>query len=161
MGKSLGTWPGRNSPLPFDDAPGVMRTVVAVVLGALALAGCTGGNTSSTTSSATAASTSSSSAAPAAVTAQQVVDAFGAAGLSVPKPRDNSKNCSTLGCEQQITTDAITVLSFKDETAAVKYAETGKDNAHRNGLVVLSYAAARTPEADRPKYQAELAKLLG
>ncbi|ANZ36883.1 hypothetical protein BBK82_13160 [Lentzea guizhouensis] len=52
------------------------------------------------------------------------------------------------------------MLSFKDEAAAVKYADAGKDNAHRNGLVVLSYTAARTPEAERPKYQAELAKLL-
>jgi hypothetical protein len=90
-----------------------------------------------------------------------VVDAFAAAGLPVPKPRDNTKqNCASLGCDQLVTTDAITVVVFTNDAAAAKYANAAAGNAHRNGLVVLSYAAARTPAADRPRYEAELAKLL-
>jgi hypothetical protein len=90
-----------------------------------------------------------------------VVDAFQAAGLSVPHARDNSANCAQLGCVQQVTTDAITVLTFKDAAGAAKVASGYGADAHQQGTVVLEYAAAKTPAADRPKFEAALAKLVG
>jgi hypothetical protein len=97
------------------------------------------------------------------VTAQQVIDEFAAKGLSVPKPRDNSQqNCTTYKCSQLVTTDAITVVTFADEAAATKYADAmnGAGGAFRHKLVVLSYAAAKTPQADRPRYEAALTALV-
>lgn len=102
---------------------------------------------------------SAAPAAAAAVSAQQVVDAFAAAGLPAPSPRDNSKNCPTLGCREMVTTDAVTVLTFDDTAAAAKYTANGE--THQRGMVVLSYTAARTPAEDRPRYEQELAKLVG
>lgn len=138
------------------------RFVPAVAALVLLLTGCSGvtSKVDSLLSSTTAAPPTSS--APAAVTAQQVVDAFAAKGLAVPKPRDNSKNCSTQGCSQLVTTDAITVATFPDEAAATKYADAmaSAGGAFRHKLVVLSYAAANTPAADRPKYEAALTALV-
>lgn len=90
------------------------------------------------------------------------MDAFQLAGLSVPHARDNSANCTAqkLGCTQLVTTDAISVYTFPDAASAAHYAAAGGAEVHQQGTVVLSYAAARTPVADRPKYEAELAKLV-
>jgi hypothetical protein len=96
-------------------------------------------------------------------TAQEVVDAFIEAGLRAPKPRDNSRNCTGdggLGCLQLITTDAISVYSWPTEASAQNYLAAAGDDLHGKGLIVLSYAAARTPKADRPKYEAVLNKLI-
>lgn len=105
---------------------------------------------------------SSSALAPTAgPTAEKVVDAFQLAGLKVPHARDNSANCAALGCTQQVTTDAITVLVFPDAASATKVAAGYGADAHQQGTVVLEYAAAKTPADDRPKYEAALAKLVG
>jgi uncharacterized protein YceK len=129
----------------------------------LLLSGCSGVTSKVDTllSSTTAAPPTSASTA-SAVTAQQVVDEFAAKGLPVPNARNNSKNCTTQGCSQLVTTDAITVATFPDEAAATKYADamTGAGGAFRHKLVVLSYAAANTPAADRPKYEAALTALV-
>lgn len=127
----------------------------------LLLTGCSGvaSKVDTLLSSSAPAPTSTASSTP-TVTAQQVVDAFAAQGLAVPHPRDNSKNCSTQGCAQLVTTDAITVVTFTDETAASKYVAAAARDAFRHKLVVLSYTAARTPAADRPKYEAVLTKLV-
>ncbi len=142
-----------------------MRAVgLLSVVGALIItAGC------SDTDDEAPAARSSSSSAPAAQgalpqagapTAQQVVDAFASAGLPVPNPRDNSKNCATLGCVALVTTDAISVYTWPDEQSAQHMVDVALGGgAYRRGLVVLSYTAARTPEADRPRYEAELGKL--
>lgn len=134
-----------------------MPAVAALVL---LLSGCSGvaDKVNTLMSSTTAAPTTTSSVS--AVTAQQVVDEFAAKGLPVPNPRDNSKNCSTQGCSQLITTDAISVVTFADDAAATKYVETAARDAFRHKLVVLSYTAARTPAADRPKYEAVLTSLV-
>lgn len=138
------------------------RFVPAVAALVLLLTGCSGVTDKiDTLMSSTTAPPTTTGSTP-AVTAQQVVDAFAAKGLAVPSPRDNSKNCSTQGCSQLVTTDAITVASFADEAAATKYAAamTGAGGAFQRKLIVLSYAAANTPAADRPKYEAELTALV-
>jgi len=94
-------------------------------------------------------------------TAQAVVDDFAAAGLAVPDVRDNTpQNCGSLGCTQLITTEALTVVQFDDSAAAQRYADAFADNAHLDGPIVLQYAAARTPEDQRPGYEARLREFL-
>lgn len=143
----------------------VKRLLITNLLAPLLLAGCSGRSTE-VSPAAPANSSTPGPEAPAtpqtpSLTARQVIDAFAAAGLPVPEPRDNSKNCASLGCTEMVTTDAVTVLTFTDDATATKYASTFAEDAHRQAGVVLSYAAARTPEADRPLYEAELAKLAG
>lgn len=126
----------------------LVLSVLATATAAVALFGCSSSNQSTTSSG---------------PTAQQVVDAFASAGLPVPNPRDNSKNCTGadgLGCTQLITTDAISVYTWPDEASAQHLADAYGDGAHREGLVVLSYAGAPTPEQDRPHYEAVLTDLL-
>jgi len=77
--------------------------------------------------------------------AQSVVDDFAAAGLAVPKARDNSRNCDDLGCEQLVTTDAMRIYTFSD-AAAQKMATNLGDGGHLEQGVLPSYLAARTPE---------------
>jgi len=93
------------------------------------------------------------------VTVDEVIEAFGAAGLPVPNPRDNSHNCSTLGCRGMVTTDSVTVVVFDDEQAAEQYATVVREDKHRQGLVVLSYAATRTAQEARPLYERVLESL--
>jgi hypothetical protein len=137
---------------------------VVLVAGAL-LAGCGGGSPSAAGPPSTTQVVQSLSAslapAQAGPTAETVVDHFQLAGLPAAHPRDNSANCPQFGCTQMITTDAVTVVTFADQGAATKYAQTWGADAHQQGLIVLSYLAARTPAADRPKYEAALAKLAG
>jgi hypothetical protein len=96
-----------------------------------------------------------------APSARDVVDAFAAAGLPVPGPRDNSGGCTTgVGCAELVTTDAISVYVFPDEESAAAFADAAAPDAHRAGVVVLGYAAARTPPADRPAYENTLTGLL-
>ena len=77
--------------------------------------------------------------------AQAVVDDFSSAGLPVPHARDNSKNCAELGCEQLITTDAVSVYSFTDMDAAAHMAQVAGDGAHHQDGIVLMYVDARKP----------------
>lgn len=95
--------------------------------------------------------------------AKQVVDAFRAAGLKVPNPRDLSVDCGPdglgLGCSEIIGTDAVTVYVFPDETSASDIAEVWSGQSYRRGAVVLNYLAARTPAADRLRYEKVLAGL--
>ncbi|MGC5290223.1 hypothetical protein [Micromonospora sp. DT231] len=89
--------------------------------------------------------------------AKQVVDAFRAAGLKVPRPLDRSVDCGPdglgLGCSELIATDAVTVYVFPDETSAGDIAETWGGQSYRRGAVVLNYLEAKTPAADRPRYE--------
>ncbi|MER7012126.1 hypothetical protein ABT324_11945 [Saccharopolyspora sp. NPDC000359] len=93
--------------------------------------------------------------------AQRVVDQFVRDGLELPNPRDNTaRNCPQLGCEQLITTDVVSVLSFADESAAARFAERFGPDAFHRGPVVLQYAAARTPQEQRARFEASLAVLV-
>jgi hypothetical protein len=95
--------------------------------------------------------------------ARQVVDAFKAAGLKVPNPRDRSVDCGPdglgLGCSELIATDALTVYVFPDESSARDVAETWGGQSFRRGAVVLNYLEARTPAADRARYEKVLTGL--
>ncbi|MEU5945686.1 hypothetical protein ABZ793_08990 [Micromonospora sp. NPDC047465] len=95
--------------------------------------------------------------------ARQVVDAFKAAGLKVPNPRDRSIDCGPdglgLGCSELIATDAVTVYVFPDESSASDLAETWGGQSFRRGTVVLNYLEARTPAADRARYEKVLTGL--
>ncbi|MEU4555493.1 hypothetical protein [Micromonospora violae] len=95
--------------------------------------------------------------------AKQVVDAFRAAGLKVPHPKDRSVDCGPdglgLGCSELIATDAVTVYVFPDETSAGDIAETWGGQSYRRGAVVLNYLEAKTPAADRPRYEKVLDRL--
>ncbi|MER7332389.1 MULTISPECIES: hypothetical protein [unclassified Micromonospora] len=95
--------------------------------------------------------------------ARQVVDAFKAAGLKVPNPRDRSVDCGPdglgLGCSELIATDAVTVYVFPDESSASDIAETWSGQSFRRGAVVLNYLEARTPAADRARYEKVLTGL--
>ncbi|MEU7849856.1 hypothetical protein AB0B74_27690 [Micromonospora parva] len=89
--------------------------------------------------------------------ATQVVNAFKAAGLKVPHPKDRSVDCGPdglgLGCSELIATDAVTVYVFPDEISASDIAETWGGQSYRRGAVVLNYLEAKTPAADRPRYE--------
>ncbi|MCF0097063.1 hypothetical protein B0E54_05932 [Micromonospora sp. MH99] len=89
--------------------------------------------------------------------ARQVVDAFKAAGLRVTHPKDRSVDCGPdglgLGCSEIVATDGVTVYVFPDETSAGDIAETWGGQSYRRGAVVLNYLEAKTPAADRPRYE--------
>ncbi|MFC5927152.1 hypothetical protein [Micromonospora vulcania] len=95
--------------------------------------------------------------------AKQVVDAFKAAGLKVSHPKDRSVDCGPdglgLGCSELIATDAVTVYVFPDEISASDIAETWRGQSYRRGAVVLNYLEAKTPAADRARYEKVLANL--
>ena len=95
--------------------------------------------------------------------AQQVVDAFRAAGLKVPRPKDRSVDCGPdglgLGCSEIVATDAVTIYVFPDEVSASDIAETWSGQSYQRGAVVLNYLEAKTPAADRPRYEKALNNL--
>ncbi|MEU4337456.1 hypothetical protein AB0F59_22875 [Micromonospora lupini] len=100
---------------------------------------------------------------PGAPGARQVVDAFRAAGLRVTHPKDRSVDCGPdglgLGCSEIVATDGVTVYVFPDETSASDIAETWGGQSYRRGAVVLNYLEAKTPAADRPRYEKALNSL--
>ncbi|MFF4879025.1 hypothetical protein [Micromonospora sp. NPDC000668] len=95
--------------------------------------------------------------------AKQVVDAFVAAGLKATHPKDRSVDCGPdglgLGCSELIATDAVTVYVFPDEISASDIAATWSGQSYQRGAVVLNYLEAKTPAADRPRYEKVLANL--
>ncbi|MGS2614597.1 hypothetical protein ACVCAH_08720 [Micromonospora sp. LZ34] len=95
--------------------------------------------------------------------ARQVVAAFQAAGLKAANPRDRSVDCGPdglgLGCSEIVGTDGVTVYVFPDETSAGDIAETWGGQSFRRGAVVLNYLEAKTPAADRARYERVLTTL--
>ena len=82
-------------------------------------------------------------------------DAFQQAKLPVRKARDNSANYESqqLGCIQLTTTDDVSVYSFATVDEAKAFVAASGTEVYSSGNVVLSYGAARTPAALRPRYQ--------
>ncbi|MGI5159215.1 hypothetical protein [Microbispora sp. CA-102843] len=95
--------------------------------------------------------------------AQDVVQRFSDAGLSVPSPRDNSHNCDELqlGCIEFVTTESVTVMRFADETAAKEGASAYGKDTYQQGVYVLSFGAQRTPEDQRRRFTSELNRMVG
>lgn len=95
--------------------------------------------------------------------ARKVVDAFKAAGLKVPDPRDRSKDCGPngtgVGCAQLLVTDAVSVYVFPDEATATNQTDMWGVKAYRAGAVVLNYLGTRTSAAEQKRYNDVLAKL--
>ncbi|QDY07128.1 hypothetical protein FJK98_08015 [Micromonospora sp. HM134] len=95
--------------------------------------------------------------------ARKVVDAFKAAGLTVPDPRDRSKDCGPngtgVGCAQLLVTDAVAVYVFPDEASATNQTDVWGAKAYRAGAVVLNYLGTRTSAAEQKRYNDVLAKL--
>lgn len=92
-----------------------------------------------------------------APTGREVVAAFRAAGLKAANARDRSIDCGPdglgLGCSEIVTTDQVTVYVFPDESSADDLAERWSGAAYRSGTVVLNYLEAKTPPAERPRYE--------
>lgn len=146
-----------------------MRVLLGVAAAALLLAGCGGSNDAGDTPPPTtpAATVQTPTAAESSIDGHEVLttaivlDGFKAAKLPVRNPRDNSANCEglELGCIQLMTTDDISITTFADKAAQQKLVDTYGADAFSSGNVVLTYAAARTPAANRPKYERVLAAL--
>ncbi|TWJ23395.1 hypothetical protein [Micromonospora endolithica] len=100
---------------------------------------------------------------PGSPSAKQVVAAFKSAGLKVSNVRDRSVDCGPdglgLGCSELIATDGVTVYVFPDEVSAGEIAETWSGGSFRRGPVVLNYLEARTPAAERARYEKALTGL--
>ena len=104
------------------------------------------------------------SAVPDALTAEQVVDAFTAAGLPATDPRDNSGNCKQVGCVQLITTDDVSAYQFPDPESASKWATGLGESSYMKGLIVLRFnlgGSDPTDPAAIPQYQSVLDGLAG
>lgn len=124
-----------------------MRRSLALVLvsGAVAAAACT-----SSPAARPAPSAAPASLAP--VYGGDVLHAFADAGLPTGNARETTAGCTDY-CAQRVTSDAVTVTVARDVPTAVRLASV---DGFRAGRVVLGYAAARTPAALRPRYQAQL-----
>jgi hypothetical protein len=95
-------------------------------------------------------------------TAQNVVDALGPL-FPVGNQRDNTGTCEPTGCEQLITTDAVSVYQWPDEAAAVSFATGLGDVVQQVGPFVLSYAGTEqqlTPRGARAAFAARVRTLL-
>lgn len=143
-----------------------MRVLLGVAVGVLLLAGCGGSNDAADAPPApVAVSTPAAAETPIdghqVLTTAIVLAGFEAAGLPVRNARDNTANCEglQLGCIQLMTTDDVSIVTFADPAAQQMLAESYGVDGFSSGNVVLSYVAARTPAANRPKYEQVLAGL--
>lgn len=139
----------------------IATTVTVAAILTLGLASCSS-STSSTAEKPAVTKTSGSDLAASSVKASDVLAAFKSAGLPTANDRDNTKNqCEPDGaytCSAWITTDDISIGKFTTSKQFKTLKSFG--TAYIKDDIVLSYGAARTPEADQPKYEAVLDKLL-
>ncbi len=91
--------------------------------------------------------------------ADKVLAAFVAAGLPAANPVDNTLGCLRQGCDRALTTDTLTIVSFLSAADALAYAKAWGPELHLNKRIVLAYAPQKTPEVDRPRYEAVLDKV--
>lgn len=103
-----------------------------------------------------------------ALTARTVVDRLGAL-YPLPNARDNTGYGRDAGVVEAITTDAVTVLRFSDETRAQRWVESftkaGSADVRRAGVFVLSWVAKSeqdwTSAEAREAMHRELQRLVG
>jgi hypothetical protein len=96
----------------------VLTTVVALAL----IAGCAG-----------------VASGPVGPSAQQVVDRLNAQS-PLGRQRDNTESCTSAGCEQLITTDAVSVYRMRDDPTAAHFADGLGASVEQIGPFVLSYS---------------------
>ncbi|MEU7590685.1 hypothetical protein AB0A95_30890 [Micromonospora sp. NPDC049230] len=85
---------------------------------------------------------------PTTANAQQLADEI-ATKWPLPNPRDTSDGCrakkgdSAKGCDSRVTTDAVTVVAFDDETTAARWAKelSKAGDTRQAGRYVLSWTA--------------------
>jgi hypothetical protein len=95
--------------------------------------------------------------------AQEVVDKLNAE-FAVGRQRDNTESCTSAGCEQLITTDAVSVYRMRDDSTAAHFADGLGDAVQRIGPFVLSYSGSEqqlTPPETRTAYAGQVRALLG
>lgn len=94
--------------------------------------------------------------------AQQVVDNLNTE-FPVGRQRDNTESCTSAGCVQLITTDAVSVYQMRDESTAVHFADGLGDSVERIGPFVLSYSGSEqqlTTSETRAAYAIQVRALL-
>ena len=138
----------------------IAASVVLAILAVLVASGCGRADGSPPAASTPPASPTASPSppansepAPATLNAWVVLGAFSDANLPVPNPRNNSAGCAELGCTQLVTTDAVSIYVWPDLASAKHAASVWGEGGHQEGLVLLSYTGARTPEKARAGYE--------
>ncbi|MCZ4613350.1 hypothetical protein [Rhodococcus qingshengii] len=106
-------------------------------------------------------------AAPAAASANDVVDAFTAAGLPTTNRVDRtiSSGCESLECVQMVAVDEVSVYQFAEAAKADRYATAfGADKVYLNGLIAIRYKRDGKNPIDEsliPQYNAVLDQVMG
>lgn len=114
--------------------------ISGLVLSVLVVAGCGGGPS---------------------VDAAEVVEELSAL-YPAPNARDNTGFCASSGCEQMVTTDAVTVSQWPDAEAAAKWtAAMANSDARQAGLFVLTFTGEQdaTSTEARDAYTAKASEL--
>jgi hypothetical protein len=71
-------------------------------------------------------------------TAEEVLEAFQAAGLSAPEPRDNTpQSCPDLECTQLITTETVSIYQWPDEETATSIQREYDFGDYQAGAIIL------------------------
>ncbi|MEN3269717.1 hypothetical protein [Pseudonocardia sp.] len=95
--------------------------------------------------------------------AQEVVDNLNPL-FPVGNQRDNTESCTSAGCSQLITTDAVSVYRMRDESTAANFADGLGDAVEQIGPFVLSYSGSEqqlTPSEMRAAYARQVRALVG
>ena len=88
------------------------------------------------------------------------MEALGAAGLSVPNPRDvTSQRCGEAHCAGAVATDTVSILIFARSRDAQLY-EASLSNGYQIGDVVLDFAPA-VDAKERTAYERIVARAVG
>nr|BFE33712.1 hypothetical protein GCM10010200_059630 [Actinomadura rugatobispora] len=94
-------------------------------------------------------------------TAQQIVARLETL-YPLPEPRDNTHSCAP-ACRGLITTDAVSVYDWREETSAKRWATSAGKNAERVGLTSCRSPGAEqamTSQEARDKMAAEVKRML-
>lgn len=140
---------------PFALPCSAMRRALTVVVGLILLTACSGGDSGP-------GAVGESVAAEANVTAAEVTAAIEASGLPVLNPRDNSANCDSLPCVEQLTTDLFSVTVWDtpgDAQHAVDVALSDKPIRAGTVTTISFHEGGTTPDYDRAAYEQAVADL--
>jgi len=77
--------------------------------------------------------------------------------------RDNTESCTSAGCEQLITTDAVSVYRMRDEPTAARFVNGLGDAVEQIGPFVLSYSGSEqqlTTSETRAAYARQVRALI-